>query len=127
MEKLIVNWNLIELGISLTSEDMEIITKVVENDEDVRLQAEKWNMSCDEVREMYVNRRVELELEMKWAANIVNKISKGEFTTDNEVLNTKYKEYSESDDISLRQQLLSEMIKIYIADLVNKAMIEYIN
>lgn len=116
-----------ELGISLSEKEMEEIKEVVKDDESVKKQSEKLNMSYDEVRQMYIDGRVKIELEMKWTSNVLGKISKGTLNFDNELFNQKNKEYGESSDASIKKQLLSEMLEQYTEYLVEKSSIEYIN
>lgn len=116
-----------ELGISLSEKEMEEIKEVVKDDESVKKQSEKLNMSYDEVRQMYIDGRVKIELEMKWTSNVLGKISKGTLNFDNELFNQKNKEYGESSDASIKKQLLSEMLEQYTEYLVSNATIEHID
>lgn len=106
---------------------MEEIREVVKDDESVKKQSEKLNMSYDEVRQMYIDGRVKIELEMKWTSNVLGKISKGTLNFDNELFNQKNKEYGESSDASIKKQLLSEMLEQYTEYLVSNATIEHID
>ena len=116
-----------ELGISLSEKEMEEIRKVVKDDESVKKQAEILNISYDEVRQMYIDGRVKIELEMKWTSKVVGQITKGTLNFDNELFKQKYQEYSESSDISVKEQLLSEMLEQYTKYLVEQSNVEYIN
>ena len=114
-------------GITIKEKEMEDIRKVVKDDNDVKNLAEALNMTYDEVREMYMNGRVRIELRMKWTSKVLEKINEGTLNFGNELFNEKCKKYNESTDITIRTQLLTELVDMYKEYLVSQANIEKIN
>lgn len=116
-----------KLNISLTDEEMQDIKDVVKYDDDMPDLLKSLNMSYDEFCEMYINRRTKLDLKVKWATYIMKKINTGEINIPSELFNNKYTEYLETEDFSVKTQLLMELIDLYAEYLVEQANIEIID
>ncbi len=116
-----------ELNIIVTNEEIANIENKVKSDKTVNNLAEKLDMDYDEVCEISIKSRIHAQIEKRWLAYVTEKIDGGEIRVDNEEFRKKYKEYSESKDISKRTQLLSQMMDMYKKYLVDKATIEYID
>lgn len=113
-----------KLGISLTAKEMQDIKDVVKFDEDTADLLKELNMSYNEFCEMYINRRTKLDLKLKWATHIMELINNGDINISSELFNNKYKEYLESEDFSIKTQLLKELLDIYAEYLVSQAIVE---
>ena len=86
---------------------------------------EKFNMDYNEFLEFYTEREKKRQLILNWNSNINHKINNGELEIESEEFKNKYNEYKNSDNISIKYKLLTEMKKIYINYLKDKAIIEY--
>lgn len=114
-------------NISLTDKEIKIIEDRVNNAENMDDLLKSLNLTYDELQEMYVKRTKKLELKRKWVADTIDKINAGKMNFDDETYNAKYKEYRESEDVSIRYQLLMEMLDMYTEYLVSQAKIEKVN
>ena len=85
----------------------------------------KFNMNYDEFLVFYTEREKKRQLISNWNSDINRKINNGELNVESKEFKNKYDEYKNTDNVSTKYKLLTEVKEIYIDYLKEKAKIEY--